>query len=353
MVIAGGTGGHVFPGLAVAEYLRGQGLDVVWMGTRAGLESRAVPAAGFEVEWITIRSLRGRGITGWLLLPIRLVVAMTQSLRIMLRRRPDVVLAMGGFVAGPGGLVACLLRKPLLIHEQNAIAGLTNRWLALFADQILTGFPNAFKHRPRARHVGNPVRREIDKLPAPQFDTVQQGRLSLLILGGSQGARIFNEVVPEALRQLAAQDSLDVRHQCGERWLETTRVAYQGVSAKVDVTAFIDDMAAAYRWADLIICRAGAMTIAELTVAGCAAILVPLPHAADDHQTANAKFLVDHEAAILLPQQEFSSARVCDLLAQFNRNRQLIMNMALNARRCAMPGAAETVGQLCMEALHA
>ena len=353
MVVAGGTGGHVFPGLAVAEYLRSRGIDVVWMGTQTGLESRAVPAAGFEIEWIAIRSLRGRGFMGWLLLPIRLVAAMTQSLRIMRRRRPDVVLAMGGFVAGPGGLVACLLRKPLLIHEQNAVAGLTNRWLALFADQILAGFPNAFKHRPRARHVGNPVRREIAGLPAPQLDTIQEGRLCLLILGGSQGAQIFNEVVPKALRGLTKDDSPDVWHQCGERWLESTRAVYQGIPAKVDVTAFIDDMAGAYRWADLIICRAGAMTIAELTAAGCAAILVPLPHAADDHQTANARFLAEREAAILLPQQEFLASRVGDLLTRFNSNRQLLMKMAVNARRCAMPGAAQTVGQLCMEAMHA
>lgn len=353
MVVAGGTGGHVFPGLAVAEYLRSQGIDVVWMGTQAGLESRVVPAAGFDIEWIAIRSLRGRGVMGWALLPIRLIVAMTQSLRIMLRRRPDVVLAMGGFVAGPGGLVACLLRKPLLIHEQNAAAGLTNRWLAMVADHVLTGFPNAFKRRPRARHVGNPVRREFEESPVPQLDAIQEGPLSLLILGGSQGAQVFNEIMPEALRQLGSESSPNVRHQCGERWLESTRAAYQRASMTVDVTAFIDDMAAAYRWADLIVCRAGAMTIAELTSSGCAAILVPLPQAADDHQTANAKFLLEREAALLVPQQEFSVSHVSDLLMRLNTNRQLLIKMALNARRCAMSGAAETVGQLCMEAMHA
>ena len=353
MVVAGGTGGHVFPGLAVAEYLRSQSIGVVWMGTRMGLEARAVPAAGFDIEWVSIQGLRARGAISWLLLPIRALVAGVQSLRIMLRRRPDVVLAMGGFVAGPAGVIAWILRKPLLIHEQNAIPGLTNRWLAWIADQVLCGFPGAFHGVPAARHVGNPVRREIATLPPPQRGTQHTGPLCLLVLGGSQGAQIFNEVVPQALRLLDGDSVPEVWHQCGRRWSESTRVAYEGVPGALRITPFIDDMASAYRWADLIICRAGAMTIAELSGAGCAAILVPYPFAVDDHQTANANFLEEHEAAVLVPQEQFNASRVRELLTQLDAHRELIARMSQNARRCAMPDAAETVAQLCMEAMHA
>lgn len=353
MVMAGGTGGHVFPGLAVAEYLRNQGVDVIWLGTRAGLEARAIPAAGFDIDWISIRGLRRRGLLGWFLFPVTLTIAMVQAWRILLRRRPNVVLAMGGFVAGPGGLVAWLTRKPLLIHEQNAVPGLTNRWMARVADEVLCGFPGTFRNAPRARHVGNPVRREIATLPAPGKTSQLPGALSLLVLGGSQGAQIFNEVVPETLRLLSGDSLPDVWHQCGRSWTESTEAAYEGIASAHRVTPFIDDMAAAYRWADLVICRAGAMTIAELCAAGCAAILVPYPHAVDDHQTANARFLADREAAVLLPQGEFAPPRLRDLLKQLGRNRDVLTKIAVNARRCAVPDAAETVGQACLEAMHA
>jgi len=342
----------VFPGLAVAEYLRSHGIGVVWMGTRTGLEARAVPAAGFDIEWVSIRGLRRRGARGWLMLPIRLFIAGAQSLRIMLRRRPDVVLAMGGFVAGPGGLIAWILRTPLLVHEQNAIPGLTNRWLARFADPVLCGFPGTFKNVPAARHVGNPVRREIATLP-PAPPGQHRGPLCVLVLGGSQGAQVFNEVVPRALRAMDAGSVPEVWHQCGRRWTESTRAAYAAVPGAPRITPFIDDMAAAYRWADLIICRAGAMTIAELSAAGRAAILVPYPFAVDDHQSANARFLEEHEAAVVLPQDQFVASRVRELLAQFDAHRELLVRTAHNARRCAMPQAAETVGQLCLEAMHA
>lgn len=353
MLMAGGTGGHVFPGLAVAEYLRSQGIGVVWMGTRTGLEARAVLAAGFEIEWVSVRGLRRRGVISWLLLPIRLAAAITQSLRIMLQRRPDAVLAMGGFVAGPGGVVAWLLRKPLLIHEQNAVPGLTNRWLSLLADQVLCGFPGVFSGSRNARHVGNPVRRDIAALPPPHGHTAQSGPLHVLVLGGSQGAQIFNKVIPEALHTSAVAGSVELWHQCGRPWVESTQAACEALPVKARVTPFIDDMATAYQWADLVICRAGAMTIAELCAAGRASILVPYPHAVDEHQTANAAFLAERDAAILLQQEEFIAARVRVMLARFSENREWLLKMANNARRCAMPDAAETVGQLCMEAMRA
>ncbi|MFQ6021695.1 MAG: undecaprenyldiphospho-muramoylpentapeptide beta-N-acetylglucosaminyltransferase [Acidiferrobacterales bacterium] len=353
MVMAGGTGGHVFPGLAVAEYLRSQGVGVVWMGTRTGLEARAVPVAGFEIDWVSIRGLRRGGLLGWLLLPIRLSIAMAQSVRTILRRRPDAVLAMGGFVAGPGGFVAWFLRRPLLVHEQNAIAGLANRLLALVADHVLCGFPDAFRNLPTARHVGNPVRREIRALTTPKHEARDRGPLRVLVLGGSQGAQIFNTVLPEALRSLAAAERPKVWHQCGEQWLGSTQAAYKDAVGDVRVTGFIDDMAEAYRWADLVICRGGAMTISELCVAGRPAVLVPYPFAVDDHQTANARFLADREAAILVAQDEFVGPRVRELLMQFAANRELLGKMAMNAHRCAMPDAAELVGQLCMEAMRA
>jgi UDP-N-acetylglucosamine--N-acetylmuramyl-(pentapeptide) pyrophosphoryl-undecaprenol N-acetylglucosamine transferase len=352
MVIAGGTGGHVFPGLAVAEYLRRHSVEVVWMGTRIGLEAGVVPAAGFAIEWVSVRGVRRRGVLAWLFLPVALIAAMAQALRIMLRQRPDVVLAMGGFVAGPGGLIAWLLRKPLLIHEQNAIPGLTNRWLSLLASDVLSGFPNAFRNSPSAKHVGNPVRREIAALPPPG-DAARKGSLCLLVLGGSQGAQVFNTTVPEALRAWRFNDHTEIWHQCGNKWLETTRAAYKGLPVLARVNAFIEDMASAYRWADLVICRAGAMTIAEICAAGRAAILVPYPHAVDEHQHANARFLAEREAAILLPQEQFVATALREMLERFAAHRELLVKMAYNARRCAMPDAAETIGELCLEAMHA
>lgn len=353
MVIAGGTGGHVYPGLSVADYLRARGVRVVWMGTRTGLEARVVPAAGFDIEWVTVRGLRRRGALAWLLLPLMLALALSQSLRILRRVRPAAVLAMGGFVAGPGGLIAGVLRTPLLLHEQNAVAGLTNRCLAPLADQVLCGFPGAFKHVARARHVGNPVRPEIGALASTTNVSATAESLCLLVLGGSGGAQVLNAVIPQALREWKGRSGPEVWHQCGAQWVESTRAAYAGCALAVRVDGFIEDMAAAYRWADLVICRAGAITIAELCAAGRAAILVPYPHAVDDHQTANARFLAEREAAILLPQERLQPSSVLELLRGFAANRELLSRLARNARRCAMPDAAETVGELCLEAAHA
>jgi UDP-N-acetylglucosamine--N-acetylmuramyl-(pentapeptide) pyrophosphoryl-undecaprenol N-acetylglucosamine transferase len=352
MIMAGGTGGHVFPGLAVARCLREQNVGVVWLGTRAGIEARLVPAAGFEIEHIQIRGLRGRGLWRWLLLPMQLNVAMFQAWRILRRRQPQAVLSMGGFAAGPGGLMASLLRIPLIIHEANAIPGLTNRWLAYLADRVLCGFPPVFGAYTAAQQVGNPVRREIAALADPTLRFAgRTGRLRLLVVGGSQGARVFNEVLPRAIAALPAAQRPEVWHQCGRGRLAATQPAYAGTDAKV--MEFIDDMAAAYGWADLVLCRSGAMTVAELAAAGVGAILVPYPHAVDDHQSANARYLVERDAAVLLPQGEFSGARVGELLTEFAGNRAVLLKMARAARACAVTDAAEVVARECREAAHA
>jgi len=354
MIMAGGTGGHVFPGLAVAQYLRDQGASVVWMGTAKGIESRVVPAAGFDLELIPIQGLRGKGVMGWVLLPMRVLSAMIQALKILLRRKPSVVLALGGFVAGPGALVAWLLRKPLVVHEQNAIPGLTNRLLSMIARRVLCGFPDAFSGTPGSRHVGNPVRQDIAAIQPPeQRMASHSGALHLLVIGGSQGASALNRILPKALAGIAPDQCPDVWHQCGPRWLDEARSAYSQSAANIRVTAFIDDMKAAYEWADVVLCRAGAMTIAELSAAGVASILVPFPFAADDHQTANAEFLATRNAAILVPEPDLTVQRMQELLMELSAHRDVVLNMAVNARACAIPDATETVAQVCLELANA
>jgi len=351
MIMAGGTGGHVFPALAVARALREQGVTVVWLGTREGIEARVVPAAGFEIEYVQIGGLRGGGVLRWLLLPLRLNLAMLQAWRILRRRKPDAALAMGGFASAPGSLIASLLRIPLLVHEQNAIAGLTNRWLAYLADVVMAGFPSAFGERHGVRVVGNPVRQEILALPSPERRFAERhGRLRLLIVGGSQGARVFNGVIPDAIRAMPEDTRPQVWHQTGKRDETVVLESYRSFLPEAKVTAFIDDMAAAYAWADLVVCRAGAMTIAELAAAGVASILVPLPTAADDHQTANARFLEERDAAVLLPQTDLTAAHLAELLATFGATHALLHRMAANARSCAITDATETVAQVCLEA---
>jgi len=351
LIMAGGTGGHVFPALAVARELRNRGARVLWLGTRAGIEARVVPAAGFEIDYITIKSLRGGGLLRWLLLPVRLNVAMWQSLRVLRRRRPNAALAMGGFASGPGALMVSVLGIPLVVHEQNAIAGLTNRWLAQLADRLLCGFPGAFGEKVGVHVVGNPVRPEILSLPDPETRfAARPGRLRLLIVGGSQGARVFNETVPAALRRLPESARPEVWHQTGSRDESTVASRYREFLPDARVAAFIDDMAAAYAWADLVVCRAGAMTVAELAVAGIGSILVPLPTAADDHQTANAHYLADRDAAVRLPQVECTAERLAELILDVSGNRSLLERMAIHARGCAVTDATEAVTHECLEA---
>lgn len=345
-ILAGGTGGHIFPGLAVAEALRGQGIEVSWLGTPHGLENRLVPAAGIELDRIQIQGLRGRGMAGWLAAPVRIVRAMGQARRIFARQRPDCVLSMGGYAAGPAGLMARLMRIALVIHEQNSVAGWTNRLLAPLAAVICTGFPGVFQ---RARMTGNPVRKEISSLPPPARRYAERsGPLRLLVIGGSQGASVFNEVVPEAIARLPADHRPATRHQAG-RQLQPARDRYARAGVDADVVEFVDDMAAAWAWADVAICRAGALTVAELAAAGVAAILVPLPSAVDDHQTGNARHLTDKEAGWLLPQASLTPESLGSMLSGLDRGR--LADMAARARALAEIDSAEQVAAACREVM--
>ncbi len=351
LIMAGGTGGHVFPALAVARLLRERKCSVIWVGTRRGLEARVIPADAFPIEWLTIAGLRGKGMLAWLAAPFRLLRALLQAMAIVRRCRPAVVLGAGGFVTGPGGVAAWLMRKPLVIHEQNAIAGLTNRLLARLAVQVLEGFPGSFPPGVKARCVGNPVRREIAGVAAPeQRFAGRSGAVRLLVVGGSLGAARLNTSVPAALKLLMPQLAFDVRHQAGERGHQAALQAYaaQGVTGRV--TPFIEDMAEAYSWADLVVCRAGALTVAELAAAGVGAVLVPFPAAVDDHQTHNARYLTDAGAAVLIADRDLEPRRLADELARLCVDRAQLLSMAQRARSRAVPNAAETLAQVVLDA---
>jgi len=351
LIMAGGTGGHVFPALALARALKERSYEVVWLGTRRGIEARLVPAAGIPVEWISIGGLRGKGVATALLAPFRLARALWESLRVMRRYRPLVVVGLGGFVTGPGGLAAWLSRRPLVIHEQNAVAGLTNRLLARFATEVLEAFPSSFGPGRRTREIGNPVRREFFALPAPEARfAARSGALRLLVVGGSQGATRLNAVVPQALAQLAPRLAVEVRHQAGERWIGAAREAYAAAQIEAEVVPFIDDIAAAYAWADLVVCRSGALTISELAAAGVAAVLVPFPAAVDDHQTRNAGFLVGQGAAVLLPENELTPARLAAELERLGVDRATLLQMAKRARALSRPRAAEDLADATLAA---
>ena len=345
MIMAGGTGGHVFPGLAVADALRAQNWRVVWLGAKSGMEAALVAARGYEMAALDFSGLRGKGPMAWIALPARLLLAFWQSARAILRHRPDVVLGMGGYVSFPGGMMAALLGKPLVIHEQNSVAGLANKVLAGVADRVLCAFPGALA---RAVATGNPIRAEIAALEAPAERYARRtGRLRLLVVGGSLGAKALNEIVPQALSRLASQDRPEVTHQAGTQHLEALAANYRSAGVRADTSAFIDDMAAAYRDADVVICRAGATTIAELAAAGVASVLVPFPFAVDDHQTTNARFLAHAGAAILVPQDELAPERLAQLLSGLTRAGLAVM--AQKARALARPDAAREVAGICAE----
>ena len=355
LIMAGGTGGHVFPALAVADELRSRGIPVVWLGTKTGIESRLVPQAGYPIEWMSITGLRGKNTLTLLLAPVRISMACWQALAVLLRRKPCAVLGMGGFASGPGGLMAWLIRKPLLVHEQNAIAGMTNKILARFADVVLQAFPAVFKN---AKTTGNPVRQSICEIKDPESrfsqraaqQHSQQQKLRLLVIGGSLGAVKLNEIVPLALTEINKDERPEVIHQTGLKNIESAKTAYSdaGVAAKVE--AFIDDMPAVYEWADLVICRAGAMTVFELAAAGIASILVPYPYAVDDHQTHNAYYLEKTGAAIIKQQDELSTDWLVDVIKDFSRNRKKLLDMAVAARKLAIPGSAKTIADACLTA---
>jgi UDP-N-acetylglucosamine--N-acetylmuramyl-(pentapeptide) pyrophosphoryl-undecaprenol N-acetylglucosamine transferase len=348
--MAGGTGGHVYPALAVARAIQAHTRDVVWLGTERGLEARVVPAAGIPMEWISVQGLRRKGLWTLIAAPFQLCLALLQSVSVMLRHRPAAVLGMGGFVSGPGGVAAWLTRRPLIIHEQNAIAGLTNRLLARLARVVLQAFPGSFSARTNARTVGNPVRKEIAELADPSIRFASRtGRLRLLVLGGSQGALALNRIVPAAIARLPAELRPEVRHQTGDRTLDAAREAYARHGLEADLVPFIDDMAAAYDWADLVVCRAGALTVAELSAAGLPAIFVPYPAAVDDHQTANAKPLAAAGAAAIVQEKDLDDESLCGLLRQWLASRENLCARALKARALAQPDALHDIASLCLD----
>ena len=344
LVMAGGTGGHVFPGLAVADVLKSRGWNVVWMGNPDGIEAKLVPSRGYEMAWVRFGALRGKGLLRKLLLPFALLSGFRQAWREIRRIKPDVVLGMGGYISFPGGMMAVLAGCPLVVHEQNSIAGLANRVLSRVATRVVCGFPDAL---PKSSWLGNPVRSEIAQLPdrSGRIDAESQ-QLHLLVLGGSLGAAALNEMVPQGLGLLTEEERPQVVHQAGERHLEQLQSNYQKAGVQAHCVAFIDDMAGAYEWADLVICRSGALTVAELAAAGVASILVPFPHAVDDHQTFNAKFLVSAGAAFLLPQNEMTPESI-SLIRNYSRGQ--LQQMAERARAMAKPEAASEVARVCEE----
>lgn len=349
LIMAGGTGGHVFPGLAVADYLKAIGWHVVWLGTSTGMEVKLVSQRGYDTEVISFSGLRGKKLIAWAMLPLRLVKAFLQSARVIQRVKPDVVLGMGGYPAFPGGMMASLLNKPLIIHEQNSLPGLTNRILARIADKVLLGFPDAIQtEQDKVVFSGNPVRYEIAEVETPEKRLKgREGKLRILVVGGSLGAQALNAVVPQALSLMPEASRPLVTHQTGANNLASVENAYADLQIPGQPVAFIEDMAKQYAECDLVLCRAGALTIAELTAAGVASILVPYPHAVDDHQTSNARFLSDHRAAVLLPQTELTPRNLADLLLGMTREK--LLGMAVAARQLAKPGATRRVAEVCIE----
>lgn len=351
VIMAGGTGGHVFPALAVAEQLRHRGVTVSWLGTRAGIEARLVPAAGIDIDYLKIKGVRGRGLSGLLKAPFLVSLALWQAIKVLRHLKPDVVIGFGGFASGPGGLAAKLLRIPLLIHEQNAVAGTTNKLLARVANKTLTGFDKVFVD---GVWVGNPVRESLQHLPEPceRYSAREKEPLHLLVLGGSLGALAINELVPKAVSLLAANERPLIRHQCGVRHVEATSAAYVQAQVQAKIEPFIDDMAEAYSWADFVICRAGALTVAELAAAGVPALLVPLPTAIDDHQTHNAAVLAGVGAALCVAQQDLTAQKLAQVLQEQCSDRQKLLTMAENARQMARPDATCRVVEQIEELAH-
>lgn len=352
LVMAGGTGGHVFPGLAAADELRARGYDVAWLGTSQGIESRLVPEHGIAFHVLDIAGVRGQGVQRLVTAPFKLAKAVFEAWRFIRCWQPDFVLGMGGFVAGPGGLAAWLAGKPLFIHEQNAIPGYTNKQLSRFAKYVFQAFPGAFTGA-KVSTVGNPVRRSICELPAPEARYAERDSVvRVLVLGGSQGAVALNEKLPASLKALAEDVELDIRHQAGGKNMTPAQQSYSHAGLNAEVIPFIDDMAAAYGWADLVICRSGALTVSELAAAGVASVLVPYPFAVDDHQTRNAAYLVDAGAALLLPQQDMAPEKVRKSLTPLLKDRQQLLSMAKAARQLARTDATEQLVNQCLKEIQ-
>jgi UDP-N-acetylglucosamine--N-acetylmuramyl-(pentapeptide) pyrophosphoryl-undecaprenol N-acetylglucosamine transferase len=376
LIMAGGTGGHIFPGLAVADCLRRRGVEVRWLGARGAMECQRVPDRGIPLDVVDIAGLRGKGAASWLLAPWKVMRAVAQAWRLLGRRRPSCAISFGGYAAGPGGLAARLRGIPLLVHEQNRVPGMTNRVLAKVAARVLQAFPGTWPDELGPVTCGNPVRREISEVPAPGDRLPgRSGPPRLLITGGSQGALALNRIVPLALGLLRGKTAFEVRHQCGRGRLRATEAAYRDagvpvgaasaaipgvikepIAAKaaptvksVEVSEFIEDMAEAYAWADLVVCRAGALTVSEVAAAGLPAVFIPFPHAVDDHQTRNAEYLVEAGAALVLNEAGLSAQDLADTLAELFDDPARRMDMAVRARGASAPGAAERVADLCRE----
>ncbi|MCV6636946.1 undecaprenyldiphospho-muramoylpentapeptide beta-N-acetylglucosaminyltransferase [Candidatus Albibeggiatoa sp. nov. NOAA] len=347
LMMAGGTGGHIFPALAIAQALQAQNIHVEWLGTPNSMEARLVPQNDISIHFINIKGLRGKSKLSLLLAPFKIIWAIGQAMRVIRRVKPQVVIGMGGFASGPGGIAAWLTGKKLLIHEQNAVAGMTNKVLSRFAKQTLQAFPNTFPVKTQAKTVGNPVRESIAALNQTE---INQSQLNILVFGGSLGAKALNELVPQALQQL---DNLNitVKHQTGEKQLEEVKNTYANAPFSVDVTAFIHDMADAYQWADLVICRAGALTVTELAHAGVASILIPFPHAVDDHQTANAKYLSEQGAAILIQQREVTTEKLKQMLQTLLSKPEQLQTMGQAARQQANPHTTQDIIQIVQQFL--
>jgi UDP-N-acetylglucosamine--N-acetylmuramyl-(pentapeptide) pyrophosphoryl-undecaprenol N-acetylglucosamine transferase len=359
LIMAGGTGGHVFPALAVAEELRNRGAQLNWLGTARGIENQLVPKANIPLHLIKVEGVRGKGILGLGKAPFLILYALLQAMRVIRDTKTDVVLGFGGFASGPGGVAAKLLNKPLVIHEQNAVAGTTNRLLAKRANQVLSAFPNSFlkktnkEMQKNIQVVGNPVRKSITDLTAATERYTEREQqalpLQLLILGGSLGAKAINELVPQALAKISVDARPVVRHQTGKDHADTTQALYKQYQVDAQVDAFIDDMAAAYASADLVICRAGALTVSELMAAGVASLLIPLPNAIDDHQTANAKHLTQAEAGIACAQRELTPETLAEKLKELLKNRESLKIMATKAQALAIRDSAAQVADSCFD----
>ncbi len=349
LIMAGGTGGHVFPALAVADVLKQEGVPVVWLGTKKGIEARVVVDAGYDIRWLSVSGLRGKNKLSLIFAPFKLLRACMQALKVMIEIKPVAVLGMGGFASGPGGLMAYLTKRPLLVHEQNAVPGLTNTLLSKMASVVMESFPNSFKIKKPVQLIGNPVRSNIVGIEKPAQRLKDRAEeINILIVGGSLGAAVLNKTVPEMQSIMPKSTDINIWHQTGNRNLDETMAVYKHFAVEARVDAFIDDMSEAYQWADVVICRAGAMTISELAIAGVASILVPYPFAVDDHQTANANYLVSSDAAILLPQNELTAEKLKVIVMSLTREK--ILNMSEAAKMCAKPEAAEKVAKLCMQA---
>lgn len=350
LIMAGGTGGHIFPGLAVAEALRAMDTPVRWLGASGAMETVRVPPHGIELDTVDIRGLRGKGALGWIKAPFKLLRAVAQAHGIIGRNRPACAVSFGGYAAGPGGLAARLRGVPLLVHEQNRVPGMTNKFLARLARRVLQAFPDTWPPSGKVATCGNPVRGDVVALPSPEQRMAgRSGPIRLLVTGGSQGARALNRVLPEAIALLPAELRPQVRHQAGKANEADTTSAYAAHAIDAEVSEFIDDMAGAYGWADLIVCRAGALTVSELAAAGLASVLVPFPHAVDDHQTRNAEFLSEAGAAEIMGERELTAESLANALRRLLGDREVLLKMARAARSVAVPDSAERVARMCLE----